>query len=188
MKFDEARCIKSCFCNPMPTLPKRSLAPSITFSWHRLFNQKSPLFGRLSPRQKKSDCPHTILSGGERGKKNAKPSFRMWMYVDVWSRVMLLQFPSGRIFCLLLLFFIIFFFCGPHSVVFGSREEENCVFFGHSFDVFFFSPPRRVFSHSIPPSVSEYVVFFVLLAVLDPEERRPKKKSSGHNGIRRRAS
>lgn len=70
-------------------------------------------------------------------------------HVDAWSRVMLLQFPSGRFFS----FLHYFPFFLPRS---NSREEENCVHFGHF--LYIFSP--RVFSHSVPllfQSVSECV-------------------------------
>jgi hypothetical protein len=55
----------------------------------------------------------------------------MWIYVDVWSRVMLLQFPSGRFFPSFFIIFLVFCAPPPRS---SPREEENCVFFGHSLD------------------------------------------------------
>lgn len=90
---------------------------------------------------KKSDCPHTILSEGEKKLPNHHLGCG---YVDVWSRVMLLQFPSGRFFSFFLHYFPFFV---PHSL---ALEEENCVDFGHSLDNLFFSPPSRVFRHSVP--------------------------------------
>lgn len=88
------------FCNTLDCFP-----PSQIYNIHhiqllRLFNQKSPfsllLWKKIS---KKSDCPHTILS------EKKMPNHHLGCgHVDAWSRVMLLQFPSGRFFFLSSLF------------------------------------------------------------------------------------
>lgn len=130
---------KNSFCNSLlenvfpPSHPSHSAAsaiqPEITLSESRLRTAARERERKIS---KKSDCPHTILSGEREEEKNAKPSFRMWIcgcLVEgdvITISIRTLFFP----------FFIIFIFPSTSSFFPCSRGEENCVHFGHSLDIF----------------------------------------------------
>lgn len=155
------------FCAiPSVRLPSSSSSPSpfANSAIHhiqlpRLFNQKSPFFfGKIS---KKSDCVLTPKSPASGAEAEKRPPARRKMpnhhlgcgYVDAWSRVMLLQFPSGRggFFLLSSLFSL--------ALSGRLREEENCVYFGHSLDISASCTPS--FSSLRLPSPSQNVFFLL---------------------------
>lgn len=109
----------------------------------RLFNQKSPFFlifpsSALENQQEKRLSSHhstrPAMRRWKRRRKKKLPNHHLG-YVDVWSRAMLLQFPSGPAFFSLLLFFIILL---DGSARPSTREEENCVYSRNNLDSFFF--------------------------------------------------
>lgn len=108
----------------------------------RLFNQKSPFslfsLNLVWSEQKKSARKAIVLTPFDLSEKKMPNHHLGCGYVDVWSRVMLLQFPSGRLFS----FFIIFLFLRPIL----SLVKRKIVYILDIFSMFFL----RVFRHSVP--------------------------------------
>lgn len=104
----------SFFCN---SLPRRRCFLSLAIhhiQLPRLFNQKSPFSESRFGEHRKSARKAIVLTPSAASEKKAKkmPNHHLGCgYVDVWSRVMLLQFPSGRFFSFLSYFHFFFLSC-----------------------------------------------------------------------------
>jgi hypothetical protein len=142
--------------------------PSLTSNIHhiqllRLFSQKSPfsLDSKKNQQEKRLSSHHVVA------RENSKPSIWDICWICVWSRVMLLQFPSGRFF--FFLHYCASFFCAHSSSPPSSNRKGKIVYFLDILSALFF-PSLYIVSHSVPKFsfVSEWMFF--LRCSLDPRK------------------